>query len=50
MFTARCKTRGGRVVLGLDSIRAIKRLPQGAMVEFECLCGETELVTVPRCR
>ena len=52
MFVAHCSTRGTRVLLGLESIRAIRRMPEGAMVEFECSCGKmsTELVEIRTCR
>jgi hypothetical protein len=52
MFVGHCTVHGTRVLLGLESIRAMRRLPEGALVEFECSCGaiNTELVKVRACR
>ena len=39
MFTAHCPSHGGRVLLGVGHITAIRNGPDGILVEYRCPCG-----------
>jgi hypothetical protein len=41
MFDVYCSGHGARVLMGMDSVRALRNTAHGPEVEWRCSCGTT---------